>query len=336
MQNMYQLHPKLIDKIQQLVKLCESNGIRIAIGECLRTTAEQDALYAKGRTAAGSIVTNCKGSTYSSMHQWGVAFDFYLQMDIDGDGNIKDDTFNNSTGVFDRVGRLGQSIGLEWGGAWKSIVDRPHFQLPDWGSTATKLKSLYGTPEKFFKTWESAPKAESTVDSSDGYGVAVVTASSGLVLRDAPNTLGKKLTTIPFGKECKVFVYKTAIASGLSWSRVQYNGTTGYVADKYLQLTVTPSEVKSTTPTINETYSKSSDVDSAANFDGSISGSYTTTAKLNMRAGAGKDKDIVMVLPKGAKVNCYGYYNKDSVATKWFYCQYGKYTGYCHSAYLKK
>ena len=83
MRNVSQLHPELQKKIEQLKALCQKNGITIGISECVRTVAEQDALYAKGRTTGGSIVTNCKGTSYSSMHQWGVAFDFYLIVDVD-------------------------------------------------------------------------------------------------------------------------------------------------------------------------------------------------------------------------------------------------------------
>ena len=32
-------------------------------------------------------------------------------------------------------------------------VDKPHFQLPDWGSTTKELKQQYGTPDEFEKTW---------------------------------------------------------------------------------------------------------------------------------------------------------------------------------------
>lgn len=151
------LHPELQIKLALLQSECKKHGIIIGIGECLRTRAEQDDLYAKGRTKPGKIVTNAKGNTYSSMHQWGVAFDFYLKMDVDGDGSVSDDAFNNSTGLFEKVGKIGQTIGLEWGGSWKSIKDLPHFQLPQFGSTPAKLKAIYGTPEVFMKSaaWTS-------------------------------------------------------------------------------------------------------------------------------------------------------------------------------------
>lgn len=139
-------HPRLQKLAAQLVDECSKQGLKISIGETLRTVAEQDALYAKGRTKPGSIVTNAKGSTYSSYHQWGTAFDIYRN---DGQG-----AYNESGQFFDRVGSIGVGIGLEWGGNWKSIVDKPHFQLPDWGSSTAGIKALYANPEEFMRTWE--------------------------------------------------------------------------------------------------------------------------------------------------------------------------------------
>lgn len=152
MRNIKDLHPTLQNKIAELKKLCEANGLEIGIGECLRTKEEQDTLYAKGRTIPGSVVTSAKGSTYSSMHQWGVAFDFYRN---DGKGAYED-----RDGFFKKVGKLGKSIGLEWGGDWKRPVDKPHFQLPDWGSGVSVLKKQYKTPDNFIKTWEETAMTE--------------------------------------------------------------------------------------------------------------------------------------------------------------------------------
>jgi hypothetical protein len=152
MRDIKALHPKLQCLARQLMKDCEEQGLKIGIGECLRTQEEQDALYAKGRTLPGSIVTNAKGATFSSMHQWGVAFDFYR--------NDKKGAYENSDGFFEKVGKIGKALGLEWGGDFKSIKDLPHFQLPDWGSGASVLKNLYKTPENFFKTWEEIPMTE--------------------------------------------------------------------------------------------------------------------------------------------------------------------------------
>lgn len=147
-------HPRLQTLAERLKKECEMQGIKIKTGETFRTAAEQDELYAQGRTKPGNIVTNAKGSTYSSQHQWGIAFDFLLDMDIDGDGQKTDDAYNDSSGLFEKVGSIGKSLGLGWGGDWSGIVDRPHFYLPDWGSTTSTLKRLFGTFDHFKKTWE--------------------------------------------------------------------------------------------------------------------------------------------------------------------------------------
>lgn len=79
--------------------------------------------------------------------------------------------------------------------------------------------------------------------------------------------------------------------------------------------------------------------DGADKFSKSLAGTYTTTADLNIRSGAGTSKAILVTVPKGTKVTCYGYYTPVS-NTKWLYIQftYKKvlYTGFASGAYLKK
>ena len=251
MRNVKQLHPNLQKKIMQLQDLCKKNGITIGISECLRTVAEQDAFYAQGRTKPGIKVTNCKGSTYSSMHQWGVAFDFYLIMDVDGDGKTGDDSYNDASGLFAKVGKLGKSIGLEWGGSWKSPVDKPHFQLPYWGSTAKKLKEQYGTPDKFMATWiagsaaivdqtakvqnvtASKSKTEAAKSKSAAYNKSYATTAN-LNLRSGAGTGKDIITTIPKGEKVICYGYYTKVESAV-WLYVQYGKYTGFVSKKYLK-----------------------------------------------------------------------------------------------------
>lgn len=154
--DMKKLHPRLRKLTNELVTACERKGIPIKITQGYRSKAEQDALYAKGRTKPGNRVTNARGGY--SMHNWGVAIDFCRN---DGKG-----AYDDSDGFFSKVGKVGKSLGLEWGGDWKSIKDKPHFQLPDWGSTTEKLRTRYGTYEKFVKTWgDSKPVANKTTTS---------------------------------------------------------------------------------------------------------------------------------------------------------------------------
>lgn len=138
-------HPRLQVLAGRMVKGCGEKGLQIKIGETLRTVKEQDELYAQGRTKPGNIVTNAPGSSFSSYHQWGTAFDIYRN---DGAG-----AYNETGNFFGRAGAVGASLGLEWGGNWKSIVDKPHFQLPDWGSSTSGIKKLYKNPQEFMKTW---------------------------------------------------------------------------------------------------------------------------------------------------------------------------------------
>lgn len=235
MKDVTMLHPELQKKFAELVKLCAKKGITIKATECVRTKEEQDALYAKGRTAPGAIVTNCKGSSYSSMHQWRIAVDFGIYCDTDGDGDtdIKD-IYN--TKVMKVVGELAKSIGLEWGGSWKSFKDYPHLQLPYWGSTATKLKALYGTPDKFVASWNSdASTSAYNVKFSNSYKKKYKTTAN-LRMRTSPDTSNAKniICTIPKGKTVTA-TGKYVIVKNSKWLEVKYGTKTGYCCQTYLK-----------------------------------------------------------------------------------------------------
>jgi len=147
MRGIEKLHPVVHAKAAQLVALCAAEGLSVKITETLRTQAEQEALYAQGRTAPGKIVTNARGNGYLSPHQWGVAFDVCH--------NVKGLEFDDSDGFFGKVGAIGKKLGLFWGGDFRSYKDSPHFEDVDFmpnNSTAT-LKQRWGTPEKFMASW---------------------------------------------------------------------------------------------------------------------------------------------------------------------------------------
>lgn len=139
------LHPKLQLIAAEFENKCREAGLNVLITETFRTKAEQDALYAKGRTAPGSIVTNCKYPM--SPHCWGVAFDFCR--------NIKGKEYDDSDGFFKKCGEIGKALGLFWGGDFKSFVDKPHLELAELlpNNSVKTLKAKYGTPENFIKAW---------------------------------------------------------------------------------------------------------------------------------------------------------------------------------------
>ncbi len=88
----------------------------------------------------GTIVTNAKAAAIAAIISGG-PFDIYR---ADGHG-----AYYDKDGFFSKVGAIGVSIGLEWGGNWKSIVDKPHFQLPDWGSSNQGDKETLQDPGAF-------------------------------------------------------------------------------------------------------------------------------------------------------------------------------------------
>ena len=129
-------HPELQQKAAELVEKCKQQGLIIKITDCLRDEAEQADCVRRGTSSL---------SYPRSHHNWGTAFDFCRN---DGKG-----AYNDNDGFFTKVGKIGQSIGLEWGGGWYSPADKPHFQLPNWGTDTIRLELTYKTPENFKKTW---------------------------------------------------------------------------------------------------------------------------------------------------------------------------------------
>jgi len=44
-------------------------------------------------------------------------------------GLFRGKTYLEESPLYKEVGGIGKSLGLEWGGDWKSIVDEPHFEV---------------------------------------------------------------------------------------------------------------------------------------------------------------------------------------------------------------
>lgn len=101
------------------------------------------------------------------------------------------------------------------------------------------------------------------------------------------------------------------------------SGIAGYGRPKYDTETATDKE--------NNTGAK---IDYAQKKWQAYARSYKTTTSLNLRAGAGTDKEKIVVMPKGATVRCYGFYSVNG-STVWLLVNYGSYTGFCSKKYLK-
>lgn len=130
--NIATLLPEVRPLARALVQRAADAGITIKVISGMRTYAEQDALYAQGRTAPGSIVTNARGG-YSN-HNFGTAFDV---------GIFRGGAYVPESPGYKNVGLIGKSIGLEWGGDWQSLRDEPHFELrPKWAASMTSSQIL--------------------------------------------------------------------------------------------------------------------------------------------------------------------------------------------------
>lgn len=134
------IHPKLRTDCSDVLIEIQKRGIDIRITQGLRTIAEQDALYAQGRTTPGKKVTNAKGG--SSMHNYGLAVDFCL---LHKDGTISwsmtEDLDKDGKKDWMEVVEVFKAHGWTWGGDFKSILDTPHFEK-GFGYTLEQIKQL--------------------------------------------------------------------------------------------------------------------------------------------------------------------------------------------------
>ncbi len=114
------VNPELAKRVRAMVNDLKAQGINVRVTDGLRTVEEQNELYKQGRTKPGGIVTNAKGG--SSFHNYGLAVDLVPMVNGKANYNVSNDTWN-------KIGETGKKYGLEWGGDFKSIVDKPHFQM---------------------------------------------------------------------------------------------------------------------------------------------------------------------------------------------------------------
>lgn len=136
------VHPILKDRVTRLITQLETEGVTVRVTQGLRTWEEQDALYARGRTAPGPRVTNCPGGR--SYHNFGLAVDCVPSLP----GNVYNPDWNNTHPTWKRMEALGMGLGLVSGANWRSFPDAPHFQFtgrfPE-GEPSEELKQLYNS-----------------------------------------------------------------------------------------------------------------------------------------------------------------------------------------------
>lgn len=124
------LHPVVASKAKAFIAAAKKQGIDVLITSTYRDNESQNALYAQGRTKAGRIVTNAKAG--QSFHNYQLAFDFVPI--------VNGKAMWNDYRTFQKLGELGESLGLDWAGRWKSFPEMAHLQWTG-GLTLAQLKA---------------------------------------------------------------------------------------------------------------------------------------------------------------------------------------------------
>ena len=107
------LHPYFRDKVLELIGICKSKGIEIAIVETYRTPAKQSEYRSMGRRYTRTTAGRSK-------HQYGLAIDIVPVVNsVPQWRNYK---------LWKKIGPIGERLGLRWGGRWSRLYDPGHFE----------------------------------------------------------------------------------------------------------------------------------------------------------------------------------------------------------------
>lgn len=189
------------------------------------------------------------------------------------------------------------------------IPEKAYFIVTEYGSTWCKAwydgkagyvmtKYLKLTGDSDLPTPTPVPTAEPVVDYA-----RVTTVTGGLNQRETPN--GTRIAVIPQGATVSVHV------KGTDWSRVSYNGKTGYVMTKFLTFgSVAPTETPIPAPEVVTSYARVN----------------TVTGGLNLRETPNGTR--IAVIPQNAVI---GVITK---GTDWSRVKYGDKVGYVMTKFL--
>lgn len=126
------LVPKAKEYARAFLEAVRSAGHEARLISGTRSYAEQAKLFAIGRTTdiGKPRVTNAPPGR--SNHNFGIAWDL---------GVFKAGKYVPESPEYAAIGPIGEELGLEWGGSWKTIVDRPHYQVKT-GLTLPQLDAI--------------------------------------------------------------------------------------------------------------------------------------------------------------------------------------------------
>ena len=129
------LHPALQARANAFLDDAKRQGLDLVFNEGFRPNERQQALYEKGRTVDGNIITNAPAG--KSIHNYGMAFDVVPR-------SLKTDpNWGPESPLWNSVGETARKYGLEWGGDWSKFTDKPHVQ-----AAGASWQDLRGLPQE--------------------------------------------------------------------------------------------------------------------------------------------------------------------------------------------
>ena len=127
------LEPEFKAIVEQVIMGAEiATGLHWIATSCRRTIAEQNALYAQGRTTKGQIVTEAKGG--QSPHNFGLGCDLAPMKD----GKI---WWNAPDIIWKQMADVAVGLGLTAGYYFKSFKDMPHIESTRWKAVQADWKA---------------------------------------------------------------------------------------------------------------------------------------------------------------------------------------------------
>lgn len=214
------------------------------------------------------------------------------------------------------------------------------FIIPDFNTIAKGMGGSAGTA----KPAPSAPAKGSSLSKTEKFK-GYVTADPDLSVRTWAGMENKACSFSPLKQGTEISVCDTVKADdGAEWYYIMHGGKYGFVCADGISKSKNGA---SGNPGKSSAGEKKA-AEGARSHDTGLAGSYRVIAGggLNIRNGAGtaknkfgSNKSVLVALPYGAKVQCYGYYTTVE-GTKWLYVQAAynsvKYTGFASSRYLDK
>lgn len=125
------MHPRVQELCRKHIGACTKRGIKIIVTSTLRDQEYQSVLYAQGRTKPGKIVTQVG---LIGAHGFGLAYDV---APVSSDGKR---ILWNDNAKWKVIAEEGKRLGFKWGGDWKTINDKTHFEMTE-GLSYSELRA---------------------------------------------------------------------------------------------------------------------------------------------------------------------------------------------------